>query len=73
MMAPNVQAKLEEVIKGNLKYTSANLGLNMLISRLQRKAAADPSNMAAYVKEVDDFAKKYSTVLNEDLPKIAAL
>ena len=72
-MAPNVQAKLEEVIKGNLKYTSANLGLNMLLSRFQRRVAGDPQTMAACVKEVDDFAKKYTMVLNEDFPKIAAL
>ena len=72
-MAPNVQAKLEEVLKGKLKYTSANLGLNMLISRLQRRVEADPKTMAACVKEVDDFAKKYANVMGDDFAKIAAL
>ena len=72
-MAPNVQAKLEEILKGKIKYTSANLGLNMLISRLQRRVQTDPKTMATAIKEVDDFAKKYANVMGEEFAKIAAL
>ena len=56
-----------------MKYTSGNLGLNMLISRLQRKVADDPGCMAACIKEIDDFAAKYPTVVSTDFDKIAAL
>jgi hypothetical protein len=35
--------KLEKLIKKQDKYESANLGFNLLISRLQRKYSADPS------------------------------
>ena len=57
-MTPILQAKFEEILKGNLKYVSSNLALNMLISRLQRKAIADPRNMAAYIRELDEFVKE---------------
>ncbi|MBQ7605919.1 MAG: hypothetical protein IJU59_05495 [Firmicutes bacterium] len=72
-MAPDVSSKLQQILQGKLKYTSANLGLNMLISRLQRKVADDPGCMAACIKEIDDFAIKYPTVVSADFSKIAAL
>lgn len=72
-MAPNVSAKLQQILQGKLKYTSGNLGLNMLISRLQRKVADDPKSMPACIKEVDDFAAKYPAIIKADFDKIAAL
>ncbi len=45
----------------------------MLISRLQRKAIADPRNMAAYIRELDEFVTRYAAVMGEEFDKIAAL
>ncbi|MBQ9459935.1 MAG: hypothetical protein IJU66_08405 [Oscillospiraceae bacterium] len=72
-MAPNVSAKLQLILQGKLKYTSSNLGFNMLISRLQRKLAADPRCMPGCIKEIDDYAAKYPAIIRADFEKIAAL
>lgn len=72
-MAPNVQAKFELLLQKKLKYTSANLGFNMLISKLQRKVASDPESMSACIGEADDFAAKFPAVVNADFARIAAL
>ena len=72
-MAPNIQAKFQMILQKKLKYTSANLGFNMLINKLQRKVASDPESMDACLKEVDDFAAKFPAVVNADFAKIAAL
>ena len=72
-MAPNVQTKFELLLQKKLKYTSANLGFNMLISKLQRKVASDPGSMEACIREVDDFAAKFPAVVNADFARIAAL
>ncbi|MBE6910173.1 MAG: hypothetical protein E7474_11470 [Ruminococcaceae bacterium] len=72
-MAPNVQAKFQLILQKKLKYTSANLGFNMLISKLQRKVASDPDSMTACLNEVDEFAAKFPAVVNADFAKIAAL
>lgn len=72
-MAPNVQTKFQLILQKELKYTSANLGFNMLISKLQRKIASDPGCMNGCLKEIDDFAAKFPAVVNADFAKIAAL
>ena len=72
-MAPNVQTKFELILQKKLKYTSANLGFNMLISKLQRKVASDSESMPACLSEIDDFAAKFPAVVNADFAKIAAL
>ena len=72
-MAPNVQTKLEQLLRGELKYTSDNLGLNMLITRLQKKVAEDSDCMGECVHELEEFAGKYPTLVSADFDKIAAL
>ena len=72
-MAPNVEAKFQLILRKELKYTSANLGFNMLISKLQRKLAGNPGCMAECLKEADEFAAKFPAVVNADFAKIAAL
>ena len=72
-MAPNIQAKLEEIIKGNIKFFSPNLALNMLISRLRRKWEADPDSMPACIREMDEFMTMYATVLGDEFDRIASL
>ena len=72
-MAPNIQAKLEEIIKGNFKFFSPNLALNMLISRLQRKWEANPNSIPACIKEMDEFMTRYEAVLGDEFDKIESL
>ena len=72
-MAPNVETKFQLILQKKLKYTSANLGFNMLISKLQRKLASDPGCMAECLKEADEFAAKFPAVVNADFARIAAL
>ena len=72
-MAPNVETQFQLILQKKLRYTSANLGFNMLISKLQRKLASDPDCMAECLKEVDEFAAKFPAVVNADFAKIAAL
>ena len=72
-MAPNVEAKLQQLLLGELKYTSGNLGLNMLIARLQKRVAEDSDCMAACIEELDAFAAKYPTLVSVDFDNIAAL
>lgn len=72
-MDANTQAKVEKILKGELKYTSTNLALNMMISKLKKKLAADPDSMEMCMKEMDEFLAKYPIVSKVDLANIAAL
>jgi hypothetical protein len=64
--------KLEKLIKGQAVYTSKNLGFNLLISRMQKKYAANAVNaeMNSCLKEVNQFLEKYRSILTEDIEAI---
>ena len=51
--------KFEALIKSQAKYESANLGLNLLISRLQRKYSANQTSaeLGNCVQEMKTFLK----------------
>ncbi len=68
-----VQEKIGRILKGELKYTSANLAFNMLITKLRKKLQADPASMDSCMKEMDEFLAKYPIVAKVDLANIAAL
>ncbi|MCR5651337.1 MAG: hypothetical protein K6F86_09180 [Lachnospiraceae bacterium] len=68
-----VQENLKKILGGELKYTSANLAFNMLISKMQKRVQADPANAEACMKEMDEFLAKYPIVAKVDLANIAAL
>ena len=72
-MDANVQEKMEKILMGELRYTSANLAFNMLISKLQKRIQADPGSMEACMKDTDEFLAKYPIVAKVDLANIAAL
>ena len=72
-MEANAQAKMEKILKGELKYTSSNLAFNMMISKMQKKVAQDANNMSACLEEMDEFLAKYPIVAKVDLANIAAL
>ncbi len=72
-MDANVQEKMEKILKGEIRYTSANLAFNMLISKLQKRIKADPESMESCIKDTDEFLAKYPIVAKVDLANIAAL
>ncbi len=72
-MTAVVEGKFQKILSGQLKYTSANLALNMFISRLQKKFASDPGCMAACLGELDEFARKYPVIAKDDFAKIEKL
>ena len=60
------QEKVEKLLRGEIKYTSSNLALNMLISKMQKRIQADPANMESCIKEMDEFLSKYPIVAKVD-------
>jgi len=71
----NLDSKFEQLIKGELKYKSANLALNLLISRLQRKYAANktPAELRNCLDEMKAFIEKYSSIMTKDIEEIKKL
>ena len=72
-MEAYAQEKVEKLLRGEVKYTSSNLALNMLISKMQKRVAADPGCMASCIEEMDEFLSKYPIVAKVDLANIAML
>ncbi|MCR5310322.1 MAG: hypothetical protein K6E32_02745 [Lachnospiraceae bacterium] len=72
-MTPEVQRNVERILVGNVKFVSTNLGFNMLISKLQRRVAEDPSNLEGSVRDLDTYVTKYKSMLADEVHKIAAL
>ncbi len=72
-MAPEVQANVEKILEDKIHFVSTNLGLNMLISKLKRRVAEDPSSLSACVEEIDTFLSKYQSMMAGEVTKLAAL
>ena len=72
-MEENAQAKMEKILKGELKYTSSNLAFNMMISKMKKKVEQDANSMSECILEMDEFLAKYPIVAKVDLANIAAL
>ena len=72
-MEANAQAKVEKILKGELKYSSSNLAFNMLITKLKKRVNENPDTLEDCMKEMDDFLAKYPIVAKVDLANIAAL
>ena len=72
-MNANAQAKVEKILKGELKYSSSNLAFNMLITKLKKRVNENPDTLEDCMKEMDDFLAKYPIVAKVDLANIAAL
>ncbi|MBO4374225.1 MAG: hypothetical protein J5829_03875 [Lachnospiraceae bacterium] len=68
-----VQEKIELILQRKLRYTSANLAFNMLISKMQKRLDSDPSCMKDCIAELESFLVKYPIVAKVDLANIAAL
>ncbi|HHW30814.1 MAG TPA: hypothetical protein GXX20_03940 [Clostridiaceae bacterium] len=67
--------KFEKLIKKQAKYQSANLGLNLLISRLQRKYSINPSTeeLNNCLQEMKAFFEKFSSILGKDIEALKKL
>lgn len=64
-----LDSKLEKLIKQQAKYKSANLGLNLLIARLQRKYSANqsPAELNSCLQEMKAFFEKYPSIMKKEL------
>ena len=72
-MAPEVQTNVERILEGKVKFVSTNLGFNMLISKLQRRVAEDPSSLCDSVRDLEIYVTKYQSMMASEVSKIAAL
>ncbi len=72
-MTPVCQKNVKMILLGELKFTAANLGMNILISRLQRKLLEDPGCMDSCLAEFEIFLAKYPAVQKTDLVRIENL
>ncbi|MCR5235034.1 MAG: hypothetical protein K6E53_14180 [Lachnospiraceae bacterium] len=68
-----VKVKVEKILRGEIRYTSANLAFNMLISKMQKRLKAGSVDMETCMKEMEEFLAKYPIVAKVDLANIAAL
>lgn len=66
---------LEKLIKNQVKYESKNLGLNLLIARLQRKYSINqsPEELNNCLHEMKAFFEKYSGIMAKDIEKLKVL
>lgn len=74
-MTVELDLVFRKLIEQKVKYQSDNLGLNLLISRLQRKYAGDPSNevLDGCVQEMNAFFSKYEKILQNETEKLKTL
>lgn len=74
-MSAQFNSNLEKIVQGKLQYKSDLLGNNLLISRLQRKYAAEstPAVLQECVKEFIAFFEKFEKVSAKDIDAIQKL
>lgn len=68
-MVMNLDSKFEKIIRGQEKYQSTMLGLNLLITRLQRKYSTNPTSeeLNSCLQEMRCFFEKYSSIVVKDV------
>jgi len=74
-MAPELDAIFIKLIKKEKNYKSDNLGLNLLISRLQGKYSKNPKDeeLDNCLKEIKAFFSKYDRIMQNDIKKLMTL
>jgi hypothetical protein len=74
-MAQDLISKFKKLIKGEVEYKSANLGCNLLITRLKRKYEAHqtPAELDICLQEMNTFFEKYRSVMAKDIEAISIL
>jgi len=70
-----LDSQFKKLIKKQAKYESTNLGLNLLISRLQRKYSINstPEELSNCLQEMKAFFEKYSSIMTKDIDKLKEL
>lgn len=65
----------KKLIKKQISYKSDNLGLNLLISRLQRKYSMNhtPEELNLCLQEMKAFFDKYSSIMKKDIERLKKL
>lgn len=73
-MPAAVEAKLKAMVRGEVRFTSANLGFNLLISRLSKRYGSNPipAELNSCMEEVNAFFSKYSMIMEREYEKILA-
>lgn len=71
----NLDRQFQQLIEGEIKYQSANLSLNLLISRLQRKYSSSqtPAEMQQCLQEMKAFFEKYASIVAKDAEALSKL
>lgn len=71
----SLDQKLEQLITGEKQYHSSNLGLNLLISRLQKKYAGSgsKSDLSECMEEMKVFFDKYQRIMAQEMTAIENL
>lgn len=71
----NLDRQFQQLIKGEAKYQSANLSLNLLISRLQKRYTANqtPAELEQCLQEMKAFFDKYTSITVKDVEAISKL
>lgn len=69
----NLDRQFQQLIKGQIKYQSANLSLNLLISRLQKRYTANqtPEEMKYCLQEMKAFFEKYASIVAKDVEALS--
>lgn len=71
----DLDPKFEKLIKKQAAYKSDNLGLNLLISKLQKNYSANQSReeLGKCLDEMRAFFKKYNSILGRDIEALGKL
>lgn len=74
-MAQDLNPKFKKLIMGEVEYKSANLGCNLLITRLKRKYENHQSTVELdnCLQEMNTFFEKYRSVMAKDIEAISIL
>ena len=72
-MTDAFQSKMRQILEGQIKYTSGNLGFNMLISRERQKIANNGANINDCMVEIENFIERFEGIMKDELLKIEAL
>lgn len=67
-MPTDLIPKIQGIVKGQIKYTSSSLALNLLIARLQKqyKLNENDAELNTCVSEVAFFAEKYNSLMEKE-------
>lgn len=71
----DLDSVFRKLIENQVKYQSDNLGLNLLISRLQRKYSTNrtEAELDNCLQEMKAYLSKYNTIMQPDIEKLKKL